>query len=483
MLCEKDKILLCALQWKRYIKRKPLKFSSKGANKPANCPLMFLKVMQEMSLEKLNSTHVIQYIFEPMEMTMETFSLSNVFTFIGIILGITLYYWVFHVPIDWKRCLEDVSYDLALGRDRNLKSKQKRDTINRMRRLRKIGINELPPPYPNGWYCIVESSAVKKEESINVACLGEQFVVFRTATNKVYVLDAYCPHLGANLGIGGKVLGDSIECPFHQWAFRGSDGKCVNVPYSSCGAPSSSKIRHWISKEMHEMIFIWYHIENEEPWELPEIEEVESKEYVYQGRNEFIVSCHIQEIPENGADLAHFTAIHNPSILAGSSPKDNPLSVLGTHRWDATWKGSNPETKHISTLSLKHLLEIYPKVQFCQVDVIGVQIGPAYVQLHMKSIFGRFVAVQTVTPIEPLVQKVVHRFYGPRLISPFMKFIVIAESIMVERDINMWNHKTYRNKPHLVKEDHTIKSFRNWYSQFYSDNSKSFAHAQENLDW
>lgn len=48
----------------------------------------------------------------------------------------------------------------------------------------------------------------------------------------VHVLDAYCPHLGANLGIGGLVKGDCIECPFHLWAFRGSDGQCVNIPYS-----------------------------------------------------------------------------------------------------------------------------------------------------------------------------------------------------------------------------------------------------------
>lgn len=436
-----------------------------------------------MTLERLNSTQVIQHFMEPISLTLESFELSNYLSVIGGIVLTALCFWIFYVPIDWKRRLEEVSYDLALGRNSNLNSKQKRDTINRMRRLRKIGINELPPPYPNGWYNIAESSAVRKGEAINVAALGEQFVVFRTATNEVHVLDAYCPHLGANLGIGGKVVGDGIECPFHQWTFRGSDGKCVNVPYSSCGAPSTSKVRRWISKEMHEIIFIWYHIEDEEPWELPDIEEVESKEFIYQGRNEFIVSCHIQEIPENGADLAHFTAVHNPSVLAGGCPKDNPLSVLGTHRWDATWKGSKPEAKHISTLSLNHLLEIYPKVQFCQVDVVGVQIGPSYVQLHMKSVFGRFVAVQTVTPIEPLVQKVIHRFYGPRWMSPFMKFIVVAESIMVERDINMWNHKTFRNKPQLVKEDHSIKSFRSWYSQFYSDNSKTFAHAQENLDW
>lgn len=111
---------------------------------------------------------------------------------------------------------------------------KKRDAINRIRKLRKIGVKELPPPYPNGWYSLMESSDLKPGEVKSVAALGEQFAVFRTLENSVYVLDAYCPHMGANLAVGGRVIGDTIECPFHRWSFRGTDGKCVNVPYSTC---------------------------------------------------------------------------------------------------------------------------------------------------------------------------------------------------------------------------------------------------------
>lgn len=98
-----------------------------------------------------------------------------------------------------------------------------------------MGTKELPPPYPNGWYSLIESSQLKPGESKSLSALGEQFVVFRTLDYSVFVLDAYCPHMGANLGVGGRVIGDTIECPFHQWRFRGSDGKCINIPYSTCG--------------------------------------------------------------------------------------------------------------------------------------------------------------------------------------------------------------------------------------------------------
>lgn len=70
-----------------------------------------------------------------------------------------------------------------------------------------------------------------------VCLLGQNFVVFRTENNEAHAFDAYCPHLGANLGIGGKVKGDCIECPFHEWMFRATDGECVSIPYTT----SSSK--------------------------------------------------------------------------------------------------------------------------------------------------------------------------------------------------------------------------------------------------
>lgn len=127
--------------------------------------------------------------------------------------------------------------------------RNKKTAINRARRLRKIG-SKIPPPYPNGWFAITTSKEIKLGKALSVDCLGENFVVFRSESNEVFVLDAYCPHMGANLGknyfkaqfwykilvfklgIGGIVKDNCIECPFHQWRFSGMDGSCVDVPYS-----------------------------------------------------------------------------------------------------------------------------------------------------------------------------------------------------------------------------------------------------------
>lgn len=52
-------------------------------------------------------------------------------------------------------------------------------------------------------------------------------------SGEVFITDVYCPHLGANITCGGRVNGDDITCPFHEWAFDGKTGKCVDIPYAS----------------------------------------------------------------------------------------------------------------------------------------------------------------------------------------------------------------------------------------------------------
>ncbi len=68
-----------------------------------------------------------------------------------------------------------------------------------------------------------------------------------TLHTQVSVMDAYCPHLGGNLGAGGRVIGNCIECPFHGWQFDGETGKCTVIPYAakvSVGPSDYSVLEH-----------------------------------------------------------------------------------------------------------------------------------------------------------------------------------------------------------------------------------------------
>ena len=57
-------------------------------------------------------------------------------------------------------------------------------------------------PYPNGWFRVADSDEIERGAIRAVQYFGKQLVVFRGEDGIAHVLDAYCAHLGAHLGVG-----------------------------------------------------------------------------------------------------------------------------------------------------------------------------------------------------------------------------------------------------------------------------------------
>ncbi|KAJ8683802.1 hypothetical protein QAD02_019594 [Eretmocerus hayati] len=383
---------------------------------------------------------------------------------------------------------------------RDLTKQDTRSSKFRARKTRKIG--DLPPVYPNGWFAVLESSNLKRGQVEHVSALGQNLAVFRTDSGVACILDAYCPHLGANLAEGGQVKGEDLECPFHCWRFCGKSGKCTSIPYLNKAA-GSIKTRVWESCEANGVIFMWHHAEHSQPYWWPQqIEKIENGSWGYQGRNEFYINCHIQEIPENGADWAHLEALHGPSILA-----TNLLSNLVHHSWtNVGWSTDYTESrrcteietypnesekstpqdqsmKHIATSRLCHQVVLFNRLSILKLDVTATQIGPGYVELLLQTTFGPMCIIQTVTPLEPLLQRVTHLMFAPVFMAPYSRVTMLGECLMFERDAQVWNYKKYLDNPILIKEEKTIKEFRRWYEQFYSKNSPSYESCKDSLEW
>ena len=80
------------------------------------------------------------------------------------------------------------------------------------------------------------------------------------------VLDAYRPHLGAHRGVGGKVVGETLQCPFHGWRFDGS-GRCVKAAQSEY-PPQLGESDGWPVIQRNAVILVRYHPERKLPaWE------------------------------------------------------------------------------------------------------------------------------------------------------------------------------------------------------------------------
>ncbi|XP_077479418.1 cholesterol 7-desaturase nvd [Stigmatopora argus] len=404
----------------------------------------------------------------------ELFIISCVF-----LIFFTFTYKLLFSPLELIKLPEDVGY---IAKDGCSKSR----TANEVRRRKKIG--DLPPIYPNGWFRVLDSHMLKIGEVKDVTMVGVNLVAFRGEDGKAHVLDAYCPHMGANLAVGGRVVGNCIECPFHGWQFQGDSGKCAWIPYAE-KVPDFAKVAVWHSCEVNSQILVWFHCDGEDPhWTVPEQEEISKGEWVSRGRTEHYVNAHIQEIPENAADLFHLTHLHTPGLVSGVDLRytKNQTWQFVQHDWKAQWEPESSPNSHCSQMLLKHSLYVYGiHWPILDLHVVARQVGPGLVFLHFQhSFLGSGIILQTVTPLEPLMQCVTHRIFYQSNIPAFVpKFILKGESIQFERDVMVWNNKTYVLKPLLVKEDSTIQKHRRWYSQFYSENSPQFQFQRDTLEF
>lgn len=81
--------------------------------------------------------------------------------------------------------------------------------------------------YTQTWFPICLSDEVEQGRVISREFLGGRVVVYRDTAGTAHVLSAYCPHLGADIGVGA-VVGDNVQCPFHHWQYN-SAGQCVKT--------------------------------------------------------------------------------------------------------------------------------------------------------------------------------------------------------------------------------------------------------------
>lgn len=301
---------------------------------------------------------------------------------------------------------------------------------------------------------------------------------------KVAALDAYCPHLGANLGIGGKVCGDSIECPFHGWRFDQS-GTCVAVPGQST-VPHVAKLRSWPILERNGMILVWHDVDEKPPaWEPPVVPEIESGQFIRHAFASYTINVHNQDIYENGADVAHIHHLHRALFPAVENYFHNA--------WQASYRPGKQEDNdaHIAYIQVTQDQFLCPsgsadgwRVKTSHVVSDVRQIGPGLVYVKIDSPVGLVYAFETVTPKESLEQEVRLTFWAPPHIPRVLaKFVAWGYLISFEQDLAIWNNKTHVAKPVLSRSDKMIPPLRRWGQQFYSENSYKAGATLNPLDW
>ena len=302
--------------------------------------------------------------------------------------------------------------------------------------------------YPEGWYQVAYSADVAGGEVVTRRYFGQDLVLFRTLSGQAQVLDAYCAHLGAHLGVGGVVDGERIRCPFHSWAY-GTDGLCTEIPYAD-RIPRGARVRAWSTLERSGLIFVWYSPTAAEPaWEPPYLTEFGDPDWLGYHRHQYLVRSAVQEIIENVFDVAHGKYVHQ-------NAKGTALPVV-----DFSFDGCTAEAR----------FEIDIPVVGGATNHVAILHGPG-IALNRSTGHGTKVFMSTYTPVDPDLVEVNFSFMTPRSTPDDPTGELSARSakgtvLAFEQDIPIWEHKIYRRSPLFCEGDNSMSRFRVWVRQFY----------------
>lgn len=305
------------------------------------------------------------------------------------------------------------------------------------------------PPIPNGWFQIASSDEVKPGEAKPLRYFGKDLVIWRSEAGELSVLDAFCPHLGAHLGHGGKVKGESIECPFHAWQF-GTKGQCTAVPYAK-HVPRKASLKPWHIKELAGLVMCWHHAEGEPPlWGIPDrIPELETDEWTDFELREWKIRTRNQEMAENAVDSAHFHYLHGCTNMPQSEAtvdghKLRVFSGAGMSTPRGEVAGTIESLNYgfgLSVVRFKGLVETLNVATTTPIDEDNV---------HLRFNFS----------IKKLGGADTTRGVGAAFIAELKR--------QLEQDIPIWENKVQYERPLLCDGDGPIGIFRRWCTQFYT---------------
>ena len=172
--------------------------------------------------------------------------------------------------------------------------------------------------FPRGWFMVADAEQVTKTP-LSVRFFGKELVLYRGDSGKVYMVGAYCPHMGTHIGKNctsnvvhkkQHVEGDSIRCPYHAWKF-GPDGACTEIPYFNV-IPPKARLDSYPVVERYNGIFYWHDPEGGAPeYDLPEIPEWDDPQWVRWHFDHLgSMNVHPIEVVDNICDISHLLPIH-----------------------------------------------------------------------------------------------------------------------------------------------------------------------------
>lgn len=333
---------------------------------------------------------------------------------------------------------------------------------------------QQPGHYARGWHIVLFSQELAVGEVKKLHYFDLDLVAYRGESGNVAILDAHCPHLGANLASAeGRVIGDNIACPFHGWTFD-PDGTCVDIPYAT-SIPQKAKhaLKGWPVLEQHGYIAVWYDTDNGEPETyLPEIPQWNTPGWGDWKFSRSRIRAQPCDVIENIVDIAHFPHVHGGFVKAFENRfTERSVTQLSTVK-------RSPDAKMIVPEGVSMDLESARNEAGEDADAWGdaTYHGPSIMYYYTESTSPEMSFkswwVNCHTPINAhevdlCAAVIVSSLDGSPLDPEFAELYPKMAHMAFGQDVEIWKDKVYREDPILCDGDGPVNKLRRWYEQFY----------------
>ncbi len=331
-----------------------------------------------------------------------------------------------------------------------------------------------PGRYARGWHIVLFSQELGTGEVRKLRYFEQDLVAYRGESGQVAVLDAHCPHLGANLASGeGRVIGDNIACPFHGWTFD-PGGRCVDIPYAN-NIPDKAvnALRGWPVLEKNGFIAVWFETAGETTEDyLPDIPEWGTEgwgDWVFYRSRIKAKPC---DVIENIVDIAHFPHVHGGLVQSWEN-RFGERTVTQLSRVDR-----DPDANMIIPPGVTFDIEEARGEAGDKADAWGdaTYHGPSIMyyytesrspEVNFRSWWVNCHTAVNADEMDLCSAVIVSGLDGESLPEEFAQLYPQMAHTAFGQDVEIWKDKVYREDPVLCDGDGPINKLRRWYEQFY----------------
>ena len=323
-----------------------------------------------------------------------------------------------------------------------------------------VGAVRFPMPIPFGWFSAgrideIPSDLIASDGQAGAVwsfqAVGRELVAWHDGA-QYRVADAFCPHLGAHLGVGGRVDDGCLVCPFHEWTFDGS-GANASIPFSD-RTNAKAQLRMYPTTEIDGHLRFWYHPDAAvaPTWTIPSLID---DTMVPCGTAQWTVASYWQEMAENSIDMAHFVFIHgSPGLGEVSSATSEPAA-----------DGSpNGPIRHVINKT------VYETPKGLEHGELNVDMYGPGTSVTTFALFGTIKLLSTTTPVDNGHCTIRMNFFhdGEELSAAIAPAFVKEVKRQFEQDVPIWENKRFVASPALASYEKPITEFRAWAAQFYA---------------